>query len=250
MHSSHNKEKSAHKFNSSAKSYTHAAHLQQLTAQVLCDSLTVDNKIILDIGSGPQVCEKFIKQFNSTYINLDIAKNMLHAPLAVCADMDFLPFKNNSIDVIIANLSMHWSTDIAALLQRCTQLLKKDGALKASICVEGTLKELKQSFAMLDNYVHAHDFPTPQALQHTLKTLTHTSYQCELKTHVFSVNSLLEFFRDLKKLGVTNTHPQQKPTLMTPRTLRTLEHYYRSLHHNHLPVSYEVAYVTLSCKTA
>jgi len=49
------------------------------------------------------------------------------------ADEEYLPLKNDSVDLIISNLSLHWTNDLPGALAQCHNALKPDGAFIAAM---------------------------------------------------------------------------------------------------------------------
>lgn len=63
-------------------------------------------------------------------------------PAFVC-DEEWLPLRDNAIDLVISNLSLHWTNDLpGALIQAC-RALRADGLFLASVLGGQTLKELR-----------------------------------------------------------------------------------------------------------
>jgi NADH dehydrogenase [ubiquinone] 1 alpha subcomplex assembly factor 5 len=63
----------------------------------------------------------------------------------VVADEEALPFAPASFDLVVANLSLHWTNDLPGALIQLGRCLKPDGLLLAALFGVGTLAELRQS---------------------------------------------------------------------------------------------------------
>jgi len=59
------------------------------------------------------------------------------------ADEELLPFKEQSFDAILSNLSLHWVNDLPGALAQIRSSLKPDGLFLASLFGTGTLQELR-----------------------------------------------------------------------------------------------------------
>jgi NADH dehydrogenase [ubiquinone] 1 alpha subcomplex assembly factor 5 len=59
------------------------------------------------------------------------------------ADEELLPFKEQSVDAILSNLSLHWVNDLPGALAQIRSILKPDGLFLASLFGTGTLQELR-----------------------------------------------------------------------------------------------------------
>ena len=78
----------------------------------------------------------------------DLCFNLVHhAPkFQVVADEEHLPFREESFDLVVSNLSLHCVNDLLGSLIQIRQCLKKDGLFLASIPGSHTLYELRKVF--------------------------------------------------------------------------------------------------------
>jgi SAM-dependent methyltransferase len=65
-----------------------------------------------------------------------------HAPAAV-ADEECLPFRQDSLDAVVSNLSLHWVNDLPGALLQVRQALRPDGLFLAALLGGETLHELR-----------------------------------------------------------------------------------------------------------
>jgi len=65
-------------------------------------------------------------------------------------DLEALPFADESFDLVISNLSLHWANDLLGSMLQIKRLLKPDGAFIASIFGEETLNELRTAFLVAE----------------------------------------------------------------------------------------------------
>lgn len=79
-------------------------------------------------------------------------------------DEEFFELPENSVDLVISNLSLHWMNDLynflnflilsindrPAVFSRVLKMLKPDGVFLASMYGENTLQELRSAFALAD----------------------------------------------------------------------------------------------------
>ncbi|XP_071489850.1 uncharacterized protein [Diadema antillarum] len=68
----------------------------------------------------------------------------------VLCDEEFLPFEEESIDLIVSNMSLHWVNDLPGTLRQVHTALKKDGAFIASMLGGDTLFELRCSLQLAE----------------------------------------------------------------------------------------------------
>ena len=64
-------------------------------------------------------------------------------PSAIAGDPGLLPFAPASFDLVVANLSLHWTDDLPGALIQLRQALRPDGLLLACLPAIGTLAELR-----------------------------------------------------------------------------------------------------------
>lgn len=63
---------------------------------------------------------------------------------AVNADEEWLPFAEESFDLVLTNLSLHWVNDLPGALIQINRSLKPDGLLLGALLGGETLKELRE----------------------------------------------------------------------------------------------------------
>ncbi|PNX90918.1 Sam-dependent methyltransferase, partial [Trifolium pratense] len=61
----------------------------------------------------------------------------------VVGDEEFLPIKENSVDLVISCLGLHWTNDLPGAMIQSMLALKPDGLFLAAILGGETLKELR-----------------------------------------------------------------------------------------------------------
>ena len=131
-------------FNCCAHSYAPAAGvLNEVGLRLLqrLDYMTLQPETVLDLGCGPgaRLSDLSARYPVATVIGLDIAQDMLsvaratHANRLVCADMQALPFANESIDLVFANQVLYWSQDLPGLLAEIHRVIRPGGCLMFSV---------------------------------------------------------------------------------------------------------------------
>ena len=75
------------------------------------------------------------------------------APLAVAADVAFLPFAEGAFDFIFSNLDVHWTNDLPGSLLQIRRALKPDGLFLAAIFGDETLRELPDVLMSAEAYL-------------------------------------------------------------------------------------------------
>jgi len=169
----HSKQKLAiaRNFSRAASTYNEAAIIQQEIGKRLIerlDLIKMNPDIIIDLGGGTgahslALGQKFPK---AKILNVDIAEGMLQfASLSsksnsccLCADGEFLPIQNQSIDFIFSNCTLQWLTDPHVIFTEIRRVLKPNGLFLFSSFGPDTLKELRESFAVIDTEKHVNVF--------------------------------------------------------------------------------------------
>lgn len=75
------------------------------------------------------------------------ARTNAPAMATICGDEESLPFRAQSLDCVISNLSLHWVNDLPGALLQIRRALKPDGLFLATAFGTGTLAELRDSLA-------------------------------------------------------------------------------------------------------
>lgn len=217
-------------FAEAATAYDAHASLQQ---QVLTRLLEFAGPLpaqasVLDAGCGTAAFARLTGHKNIT--GIDAAYGMCQTAQANCrvaqADMSALPFADGAYDRVFSSLALQWVDDWRAALTECLRVVKPGGMLAFSTFVEGTLRELQESFAQIDQYAHNSTFPPAAEIQQFLQS---TGYSVSIQADCIreTDDDLLTFGKRLKGLGAGNKHPLARKGLTTPRQWQHVEQYYR-----------------------
>lgn len=118
----------------------------------LCERLedfTRDFPTVLDLGAHHGVFSAAVgkKAGVKTLVQADMSLSMLrHASgMRVVADEEFIPFAENSFDLVVSIGSLHWVNDLPGTLVQIKRILKPDGVFMGMLPGGETLKALRQS---------------------------------------------------------------------------------------------------------
>jgi SAM-dependent methyltransferase len=80
-------------------------------------------------------------------IETDLSERMLagRAGPRLCCDEERLPFADQSLDLVVSSLALHWTNDLPGTLIQIRRALKPDGLFLTAIFGGATLTELRQS---------------------------------------------------------------------------------------------------------
>jgi NADH dehydrogenase [ubiquinone] 1 alpha subcomplex assembly factor 5 len=126
------------------------------------------------------------------------------------ADEELLPFKEQSFDAILSNLSLHWVNDLPGALAQIRSSLKPDGLFLASLFGTGTLQELRTALmeAELAETGGASPRVSPFAdLRDAAGLLQRAGFAlpvADVDTVTVTYGDFLALLRDLRGMGETN----------------------------------------------
>ena len=246
-------------FNRAAKSYDHAAILQEEVQNRLLDRLAYirhDPRAVVDIGCGTG---KGIGRLQQNYrkarvFGADLAHEMLllnrarqgwlsRRPLVV-ADMERLPFANDAFDMVYSSLALQWSNDLMATLREFVRVSRTGALVLFATFGPMTLRELAESWQSLDTHPHVHRFVDMHDVGDMMlgSGLEQPVVDAEIiRMEYPAFRGLLD---DLKNVGATNADVSRRRGLMTPGQLCALEQRYRDVgfEDGKYVANYEVVY--------
>ena len=252
-------------FERAAKSYDAAAVLQEEVARRICerlDYIKLQPKRVLDVGSGTGFLSKdLVKRYpKAQTISLDIALNMAKickkgggwvnnwfgsAKLqAVCADAEQLPFKSDSIDLIVSSLMLQWSNDLSKTFAGFHSVLAPNGLLLFSTFGPDTLKELRQSWAVVDDSPHTSSFIDMHEIGDALLQAGFINPVTDMEMITMTYADVRQLMRDIKNIGASNTDSQRSKGLMGKQKFKAFEQAYEQFKtvDGLYPASWEVIY--------
>ncbi|NWT45436.1 NDUF5 hydroxylase, partial [Chroicocephalus maculipennis] len=114
--------------------------------------------IALDVGSGRgYIAQHLTKETVEKLIQVDIAENALKNTVeseiptfSVVADEEFLPFKEDTFDLVLSSLSLHWVNDLPRAFREIHRVLKPDGVFIGAMFGGDTLYELRCSLQLAE----------------------------------------------------------------------------------------------------
>ncbi|KAL4641389.1 NADH dehydrogenase ubiquinone 1 alpha subcomplex assembly factor 5 isoform X1 [Arapaima gigas] len=114
--------------------------------------------LALDVGCGrSHIAEHLNKDIVERLFLTDISENSLKLKKkseipthCVLADEEFLPFKENTFDLVMSSLSLHWINDLPGALRQIHHVLKPDGVFIGAMVGGETLYELRCSLQLAE----------------------------------------------------------------------------------------------------
>nr|XP_004475336.1 arginine-hydroxylase NDUFAF5, mitochondrial isoform X2 [Dasypus novemcinctus]XP_058143555.1 arginine-hydroxylase NDUFAF5, mitochondrial isoform X2 [Dasypus novemcinctus] len=117
-----------------------------------------DFPLALDVGCGRgYIAQHLNKETVGKFFQADIAEHALKNTLEteiptvrVLADEEFLPFRENTFDLVVSSLSLHWVNDLPGALEQIHYVLKPDGVFIGAMFGGDTLYELRCSLQLAE----------------------------------------------------------------------------------------------------
>lgn len=246
-------------FNRAAKSYDKTAILHKEVLNRLLQRLRYIRHrpaTIVDIGCGTGSGIRGLqKQYPRAQVYAaDIAFEMLlqagsgyrllSKKRLVTADMEHLPFAEQSFDLVFSSLALPWCNDLRATLAEFARICKPGALLLFTSFGPATLQELAHSWRALDNDAHVHRFVDMHDVGDAMQAAGFAQPVVDAEIIRLEYREFETLLDDLKKVGSTNVDGARRRGLMTPRQLRRLEVSYREngLEDEKFIASYEVVY--------
>ncbi|KAJ8394104.1 hypothetical protein AAFF_G00049090 [Aldrovandia affinis] len=114
--------------------------------------------LALDVGCGrSHIAEHLHKEVVERLFLTDISENALKLrketeipTTCVLADEEFLPFKENTFDLVVSSMSFHWINDLPGAFRQIQQVLRPDGVFIGAMVGGETLYELRCSLQLAE----------------------------------------------------------------------------------------------------
>jgi len=222
MNKKKNLKKIARSFGSASQSYDMSARLQRFTGKNLMPWLPNRNDLtVLDLGCGTGFFTDILSARYQKVIGLDISTNMLKFSKKnrsndiswLEANAYQLPLSNESVDFVYSNLMIQWCDPLQPLLDEILRVLKPGGLFIFSTLVDGTLFELKSSWAQVDEDQHVIDFKSPTELEQLFNSPKSTLIESANKDIILEYENVLHLAKELKGLGANQVPKQQSKGL-------------------------------------
>jgi malonyl-CoA O-methyltransferase len=246
-------------FENAAKSFNHAAILHEEVLTRLLNRLQYirhQPTTVIDIGCGTG---RALSGLQKTYpqskiVCLDLAYAMLglarkqygllRKKRIVNSDMEKMPFAPGSFDLLFSNLALQWVNDLGATLNEFARIGQSGSLLMFSTFGPGTLNELRESWAEVDQNPHVHQFMDMHDVGDAMMAAGFSQPVVDSETIRLQYREFQQIFDDLKNTGASNADKGRSRGLLTPAKLKRLEQSYRRLGYDEEKyiASYEVVY--------
>jgi len=241
-------DKVAMHFTHSASTYSQGAQLQQIVANQLLAKLPLEvQSIALDLGCGPGLFTSELKKRVQHLVSLDLSSQMLaevpEGPAKVRANSHALPFRADCFDFVFSSLMVQWC-DFEQVLNEVNAILKPGGKAYISTLIQGSLAELEQAWAEIDDDQHVHKYLTMEQLIGQVNKGNWQSIEIEHETQTLWFDKVRALAKELKLLGANYVQGRKHKGLMTKSKWQAMEQAYKDKYYceqqQAIPASYQV----------
>lgn len=151
------------------------------------------------------------KKFDSKVSHIFSMDNFLAPNNHIVAEEEFLPFCENSFDLIVSNITLHTINDLPGCLLQIRRCLKPDGLFLAAFYGGDTLKELRDILMRTEIDLmggaspRVFPFVSKQQVGALLQRAGFSLPVVDSDTHTVSYNTLHKLMHDLRGMGETNS---------------------------------------------
>jgi malonyl-CoA O-methyltransferase len=244
-------------FNDKASVYESSAILQREVGQNMLERLeyvTLKPNVVLDVGCGTgRGVQALMKRYRSANVlALDVSTGMLQQtrknsgwlrkPALICGDAESLPLADNSVDLVYSNLMLQWC-EPEKVFAEFLRVLRPQGLLMFSTFGPDTLKELRYSWAQIDQQMHVNDFTDMHLLGDGLMQAGFSEPVMDMDMTRLTYQSARDVMQDLKAIGANTLRRREHKGLVTRNKINRLYAAYESFREGGvLPASFEVVY--------
>ncbi|XP_009474491.1 PREDICTED: NADH dehydrogenase [ubiquinone] 1 alpha subcomplex assembly factor 5 [Nipponia nippon] len=215
--------------------------------------------LALDLGSGRgYIAQHLTKETIEKLIQVDIAENALKnaveseiPTVSVVADEEFLPFKEDTFDLVVSSLSLHWVNDLPKAFREIHRVLKPDGVFIGAMFGGDTLYELRCSLQLAELEreggfsPHVSPFTAVSDLGHLLSRAGFNTLTVDTDEIQVNYPGLFEVMEDLQGMGESNCSWNRKP-LLHRDTMLAAAAIYREMYGNSdgsVPATFQIYYM-------
>tara|TARA_B100000686_G_C16805022_1_gene989302 strand:+ start:3587 stop:4483 length:897 start_codon:yes stop_codon:yes gene_type:complete len=262
-----NKRQLRDSFERASAGYEEASMLQREVSDRMLsrlDYIKCDPHFILDAGSGTgyggrKLAHRYPK---GRILALDLALSMHYQarPMVsswwrkvfstqknstnyVCGDIEQLPIRDSSIDLVWSNLSLQWCNNIEHTFSEMYRVLESEGLFMFSTFGPDTLHELRQAFLSMDDNDHINHFTDMHDIG---DILVHSGFDMpvmDMEYITLTYDDLVSVMRELKAMGAHNVLQDRKRGLTGKVGWKKVLNNYESFRKNgKLPVTFELVY--------
>lgn len=248
----------AQSFGSAANSYDEAAYLQRQVGEHLLSCLPEELVFpMLDLGSGTGAFTQALSDLSSgKLISMDLSQAMNQFAKDRCTsnnqgwitgDAENIPLANSCIGQVFASFSLQWCQNLPKLAHELYRILKPGGQAAIATLGTGTLFELKNAWAEVDELQHVNEFQVFPQWQMALKQAGLILEKSQIENKVLRFESVMQLMRELKAIGAHNVNAKARKSLTGKTRIQKLAKAYQPFltATGDYPATYEVMYLMI-----
>ena len=253
-------------FDKAAGSYEQFSEIQEKISNDLFlkfNEIKINPISILDLGCGTgknalHILDRFK---GSQIINFDFSESMLIKARDnilrrnqtsinntfhhhhICGDIENLPIKENSIDLVWSSSSIQWSNDLPILFSNIKKILKPNGCFIFSTFGPKTLIELKIITNKLSSLPRTNNFFDAPHIESSLRKENFKIQTIENEIKIFKYKNVNDILNAIKGVGATNGNIKRDKGLKGRKFIKDIKNEYKDFIIDGLyPATYEVIY--------
>lgn len=184
--------------------------------------------VLVDLGCGRgYVSKHLLKETVNTIYQCEMSKKMLmqsevspEVPTyRMVVDEEFLPFRHNSLDIVVSCLSLHWVNNLPGCFRQIHDVLKPDGVFLGCMFGGDTLYQLRVSLQLAETEreggfaPHISPFTDVRDLGNLLTRAGYNMLTIDIDEMEVVYPSIYELMYDLKGMAENNCAWTRKPLL-------------------------------------
>lgn len=180
----------------------------------------------LEMG-GRGVIASALQSKGMNVVSADLSQRLvsLNNNPTVCMDEEFLPFKAQSFDLVIAHFNLHWVNDLPGALLQIKNVLRPDGLFLAAVPILPTLSNLRHIMAEQEAelcgrvFPRVSPFPDLRACATLMQRAGFALPVVDKEELPFVYRSAMRLMKDLRLSGETNALLEQQKTFSSKSLL-------------------------------
>ena len=205
-------------FSSASKGYAKKAIIQAKIARKLSHIYCIHTheklgeKILCDIGCGTGfIADNLSKKLKNNLIQVDSSQAMCNlakskAKQTICADIENLPFEDDSIDHFISSMSLHWLDCFKTSVIKISKIQKKNGYFALALPLKGSFSYVK---AVSSNKM-INDFPNFSLITESFLKAGYLIKHYESEKLYQNFDNIFSLARHFHETGVSKRLEQDK----------------------------------------
>lgn len=239
-------------------------YLRDEVAQTLIDRLLLIKRkysTVVDLGAGSGHIAKFMDPtITQKVISCELSPKLLHRdedqPYEIevermVVDEEILPFQENSLDIIMSSMALHWVNDLPGTLIQIKNSLKPDGVFLGAMIGGDSLFELRTSLQLAElergggMSPRVSPFAESRDVVNLMNRAGFALSTVDVDEIVINYPSMFELIDDLQLMGESNSviarHPYiKRDTLMAAASI------YQAAHGNEdgtVPATFQIVHM-------